>query len=283
MGCRFCWGERDEGALSHGLLSSAALTTEEVKQLACQARDMGSREILFGGGDPGTRKDIGELVEYADDEGLRVALDTNGWVFAHREELFKGIAPHLHQLGLALDGPDADTHDTFRGKRGAFEGVMKLIRLSEQRSYRLKINTVVTKENYENILRMVDTLSPFKNLIARWSIGQFLATGIGAKNADRYRITDKQYIEMADQIRDEAGKRLPHTTLGIDLASEKGTTVFMITSQGIVYTMNGSEKVYIPGSIRTRPLFELVEDAARIKLDLTKMNGERYATEYYQS
>jgi len=199
-----------------------------------------------------------------------------------REGLFERVANHLYQLGLSLDGSSAEKHDAFREYRGSFERVMKVIDLSRGQQYKLKINTVVTAANKDDIPDMVETLAPYAHTIHRWSLDQFIPVNRGKENEAKYLIADEEYLDVVAQVRSRAIGRFDGATIGGGLKSDKAGTVMMIGPQGIPYVTIDDRKEHLVHSIRTAPLYQLVQEAQQLSLNLEKMNGQRYATDYYR-
>lgn len=54
------------------------LSTDEVKAMAVELRALGTALIIFEGGEPLTRTDIGELLAHCAGQGMETALSTNG-------------------------------------------------------------------------------------------------------------------------------------------------------------------------------------------------------------
>jgi MoaA/NifB/PqqE/SkfB family radical SAM enzyme len=67
--CPYCWGPQD---------IETPITTFTSKKIIKKIKDIGAKRIVFTGGDPLKRKDIGKLIRYAKDSGLEVALSTTG-------------------------------------------------------------------------------------------------------------------------------------------------------------------------------------------------------------
>jgi radical SAM protein with 4Fe4S-binding SPASM domain len=82
--------------------------------------------VLFSGGEPTLRPDFLELAAHGVGKGLRIVVSTNGTVitpdFARRLKE-TGFA----YVGISLDGL-RETHDRFRGRRGAFDLALQGIR-----------------------------------------------------------------------------------------------------------------------------------------------------------
>ncbi len=287
MPCGFCFADYLEGPNAHegkGLPTDREkLSTAEAKAMIFQAAQIGSTQFLLGGGDPFIRKDTPQLISYAHELGLQVVVDTNGLLLAQRPAVFEQVAPLLHQLGLSLDGSSAEAHDTFRETAHSFERVMRLIEWSRERDYKLKINTIVTAANMHDIPAMVQLLAPHADSIDRWSLDQFIPVNRGKQNKERYQISDADYLSVVNQVHALTDGRFANCTIGGGLKSVKAGTVMMFGPQGIPYVTYGDEKHHLPVSIRKSPLYELVEMAEGMHLDLHRMNDERFAQDYYSA
>src|SRR2546421_7250557 len=76
--CSFCWGP------DHTLPDS--LTAEDWEQVIRFFAHHGTTAIVFTGGEPLIRKDIGRLLEFAKILGMRVTLSTNTLLLQKRAD-----------------------------------------------------------------------------------------------------------------------------------------------------------------------------------------------------
>ena len=158
---------------------------------------------------------------------------------------------------------------------------MKLIEWSACQPYRLKINTVVTAANKNDIPDMVDTLALHARTVKRWSLDQFIPVNRGKLNERRYSISDGEYSEVVREVKARAAGRFDEGVFGGSLKKAKEGTVMMFGPQGVPYVTAGDEKKYLFTSIRAKPLYKLVQEAQQLHLDLIAMNERRYAADYY--
>src|SRR5690349_10037169 len=105
------------------------LTTDEGRRLINQVRAFGRRPPLFvlTGGDPMRRRDLVELVQYAADMGLTVALTPSGTAAVTKARLAELKEAGLSRIAVSLDGPTPETHDAFRRVRGSYWWTMRII------------------------------------------------------------------------------------------------------------------------------------------------------------
>lgn len=149
--CRHCRAEavfqRPEGELSHqeGL--------EFLDQIAAWTPH--PPMVILSGGEPLLREDIYELAAYGTARGLRMLLSTNGYlVDAPGAARIKksGVA----RVSLSLDGPDAASHDDFRGVDGSFESVERAAAHLHEAGVPFQINSTLTAANLHQAEALTD-------------------------------------------------------------------------------------------------------------------------------
>jgi len=153
------------------------LTTEEAKALIDTFPETGSPIIIFTGGEPLLRKDVFELVAHADAKGLRCVMAPNGTLIDEKNAL-RMVESGIQRCSISIDGPDAKSHDEFRGVPGAFNASMRGIEHLKNAGIEFQINTTVTKGNlahFKEIFHLAEDLGA-----AAWHIFLLVPTGRGA-------------------------------------------------------------------------------------------------------
>lgn len=103
-------------------------TTEELKTIFYKLSQDNTKYVTILGGEATIyRKDLGELLDYADSIGLGVSINTNLTVFKVVEPLLS--KPALKGLIVSVDGITSETHDAIRGK-GTFQKTTDNLRLT---------------------------------------------------------------------------------------------------------------------------------------------------------
>lgn len=174
------------------------LTTEEGKALISDLAAFGSPVILFSGGEPLLRKDLFELAQYAKDLGMRAVISTNGTLItAEIAEKLKNIG--LSYVGVSLDGLE-ETHDRFRGKKGAFAAAIDGIRHCRKAGVKVGIRFTVNKHNLFDVPAMFELLR--KEKIERLCFYHLVYTGRGSRlrNED---LTHEETRKLLDLIAGE--------------------------------------------------------------------------------
>lgn len=129
-------------------------TIGEVKSRIAQADNLGSAIVAFMGGEPTLRKDLPEIIAFADERNMITYLTTNGTLLTSQklEELAKA---GLDILELSLDG-----YNSIPGSKKTLNRDESLIdRLEETRKeygLRFKIHQVLAPANLEETPRLLE-------------------------------------------------------------------------------------------------------------------------------
>ncbi len=241
LSCRHCY--RDVRKAFDDEFSTAELIT-----LLHQVRDLAAdldREpnVVFSGGEPLSRPDLGLLVRVARSLGIETHVNTNGTLVT--EEL----AAALREWGIlavqvSLDGPTPESHDRIRG-RGNFErtlvGVRHLLAAGIEVMYKVTlmpgVNTALIPEFYSLANREGVHILSFARLIA---------IGPGARlqqmSMQEYRDTLEAIAQEAHrspftrtEIRDAGFDRAFSLDFGQNFQSEEGLSFMAIDANGTAY------------------------------------------------
>jgi MoaA/NifB/PqqE/SkfB family radical SAM enzyme len=137
------------------------LTTEEIKDAIHQLKEVGVNNLVFIGGEPLLRDDIGVLVKEASLLGFRnIMLVTNGLLLEGKaEELCKNGITHIT---VSIDGIGS-TDDKIRGIPGSFDrsikGIKAVQRLKKDMGLDIPvtiITTILLNQNVEEIPKLIE-------------------------------------------------------------------------------------------------------------------------------
>lgn len=132
------------------------LTTEEAKALIRDLADFGSPVLLLSGGEPLMREDLPELAQEAVDRGMRVVISTNGTLITEKTAaVYRRIG--LSYVGVSLDGM-RETHDRFRGVKGAFDLTLRGIRICRDAGIKVGIRFTMNRQNSADIPAVFDLI-----------------------------------------------------------------------------------------------------------------------------
>ena len=179
------------------------LTSEQSRALIDQIATFPRKpNLVLTGGDPLKRADIFDLIRYAVEAGLQVALTPSATPLATREALQAAKDAGIRRLGISLDGADAKTHDAFRGWEGSFDRTMRMMIDARRMGLSVQVNTTVTRRNFDQIDNLASLLST--QGIAMWSVFFLIPVGRGIAEE---RISPEQYELTFERLWIQAGRQ----------------------------------------------------------------------------
>lgn len=192
-------------------LSQDDLSTPEATALIRSLPDCGPpgfRPILvFSGGEPLMRPDLFDLAETAVASNLHIALATNGTIMDERIAQ-RVVDVGFERVAMSFDGPDAATHDNFRGIDGSFASTVRGFTELRRRGMSMQINTTVTRHNVAHLDRMyqhaidlgADALHIF----------MLVPVGCGMELSDAIRLDPQEYEDALHWIYDRSMEQKLH-------------------------------------------------------------------------
>jgi radical SAM protein with 4Fe4S-binding SPASM domain len=129
------------------------MDTRDGKAFIHDMAEFGVPVVLFSGGEPLARRDFFELAGFARQQGLRIALSTNGTLITKQAaEKIKNVG--FAEVGISLDGI-GPTNDRFRGRDGAYVAALNGIRNCIALGLRVSLRLTITRSNYLEIPRIL--------------------------------------------------------------------------------------------------------------------------------
>jgi radical SAM protein with 4Fe4S-binding SPASM domain len=245
------------------------LTTAEIRSAMDSIRTLGRPIFVFSGGEPLLREDWRELAEHAAAIDLPAALATNGTLV---DDSLAGqiAAAGLRRVSVSLDGANAETHDAFRGQRGAFDAARSGARRIRQAGVPIQINATIAAHNDDQL----DALGELAEQLEAVALHLFLLVpvGCGAQIGPSHQLSPGRYERVLEWIADQQGRRSmeiratcgPHyyrvaARRGLDVGRGKGClcgqSVAFISHRGRVYPCG-----YLPvdcGSVVETPFADI--------------------------
>lgn len=261
------------------------MNSEQLLTIIDRIAECGIVCLDFSGGEPFTRDDLLDAVEYSYTKGIKSISIATNMLLLDKKTIFrlKEIQNKwkLLYLRISLDGPDAKTHEWLRGK-GTFEKAIEKIEELKRSGINIReMNTVVSKYNYDKI---EDTIKLAKHYEIKTSVLLPLIPVGRAKQIDKYVISreewkklclNKKYFQkkygievfadspVSSANKENLGKSLPcmcgYQFLGITPNGEY--TVCPIVSKGDGSIWNTSIEEYWKSS----PLLNDIRDITKLK------------------
>jgi radical SAM protein len=196
LACKHC------RAAAQPLAHPDELTNAEGRALIDQIAEMGVPIFVFTGGDPLKRADVFELIRYAADKGVHVALTPSATPLLTREAIFQLKEAGLVRLGISLDGSTPAIHDAFRGLPGAWARTIQAIEWANEAGIPIQVHTTISRHNAADL----DSLCAlFERLaIVMWNVFFLVPVGRGQLddllNGEEFEHVFGQIYELSHRV-----------------------------------------------------------------------------------
>ncbi|MCZ7396136.1 MAG: PqqD family peptide modification chaperone [Candidatus Methanoperedens sp.] len=139
----------------------------------------GTRLISITGGDPLAYPHIFQILDFCEDK-FKVRLLTSG--YRVNKDIVEKLSRYknLEMIQVSLDGPDKETHDYIRGKKGSFEKATNAIRLLSEVGILTHVGMMafrLNKDKIEDTIKLADKLGA--NVFA---VGRVISLGRATKH-----------------------------------------------------------------------------------------------------
>lgn len=172
------------------------LKLDEMKEVIDHLYRLGCRFISFFGGEPTIRKDLTDLIRYANQKPMMTHITSNGSLLT--EDYIQKLADaNIDIINLSVDSVsrfDASRKDFVRSK----EVFHRLLEGRSKYGFELNVNAVLTPMNLEEIIPIVKHMCTHKVPIS-----------IGFVNDDTYSNAPQWDFEAQDFLASQVGKTTP--------------------------------------------------------------------------
>ncbi len=241
LACKHCRAEAMPNA------NPLELTTEQSKTFLNQLLDFGNPlpHLILTGGDPLSRRDIYDLIDYATGLGLEVSITPSATPELTNEAISKLKAHGIDSMGLSLDGSCAEKHDAIRAVPGTFERTMNAARHCGKIGIPIQVNTLVAEETAADLPAIYELLrTSFP--VMRWSLFMLISVGRGKALNE---VSPEKGEEIMRWVFD-LSPRAPFMIKTTEAPSYRRIAVEMMRSSGMAHGEMKSTSVYQGFQIR---------------------------------
>jgi mycofactocin radical SAM maturase len=175
------------------------LTTEQCRQIIDELSAMKVFQLNIGGGEPFSRPDFLDLMDYAHEKGIVTCISTNGTLIDR--ETARRLDHPLVYIQVSLDGATPESNDPIRGK-GSFDKVIKALECLKERSIEVSINTVLTKLSIFELDKMVELASAYN---AKFRVSRFRPSGRGKDSWSELNVNADEMLQFSDWLNNHLG------------------------------------------------------------------------------
>jgi len=174
--------------------SPAELTTKQGFELLDEIKTFGNPLLVFTGGDPLKRPDIYELIRHSVEIGLRTNVTPSATPLLTEAAIDRFQECGVSRMAISLDGPDAQSHDDFRGIPGTFDCAMRALYHAKKIGLETQFQTTVTRRNLPRLPEMAKIAEDIGTKM--WSLFFLIVTGRALENDDLAAAEYEQVFEF---------------------------------------------------------------------------------------
>lgn len=175
------------------------ITVEQVDQIVKEAAAKGVKKFRITGGEPFTHPDIDKILDLMNEYGYFTLINTNGSLITRHEDIINKLGDNFH-FAVSFDTLHPEKLKRISGV-STHQNVVDGVRLLSKKKLLMRLNTVVTTYNYDEIsdiiklceelgcdLKLLDVVSVPVPFGQRQSIYQEIST------------LEKNFSESCDEI-----------------------------------------------------------------------------------
>ena len=160
--CNYCFGPIEETVFSR----------TDAKKCVDIFQSIGVKQIGISGGEPLLCSYFEDLAKYINSKNISLYLSTNCDLYYKYSDVIKN---NVNIIGIPIDGSNNSIHDKHRGE-GSFDICLKTIEdiMASDSSIKIKIGTVLTKYNVDDLERIASLIAPYEEKILYWKIYELI-------------------------------------------------------------------------------------------------------------
>jgi len=183
---------------------TSELSTEQWKEVIDRLKQIGVFVLTFTGGEPTLRKDLPELLLYAQNNGMVTGLITNG-----RRLKDKAYVETLEKTGLdfvqvTLESHKPKIHDLMTATKGSWKETVAGIKNAVQTQIYVTTNTTLSKYNSADFLETINFLK--KLGVAAFGCNSLIYSGKANAVSEQFALPIETLNELLPKIRDKANQ-----------------------------------------------------------------------------
>jgi radical SAM protein with 4Fe4S-binding SPASM domain len=184
--CFFCYNP-----LGH--IEGKELNLEQIKDILLQLHEIGVFRINFNGGEPFMREDFCEIIEFADNLGFELHLNTNSTLI--NDKIAKFVSQYMASVCTSILSSKREEHDRMTGRIGAYDDVVNGIKAWRKNNIKVEVNVCTSTENYldmYNIGRLIAKLDCYALCSTRYILND--------KKNKHLLLNGQQTMELIDLL-----------------------------------------------------------------------------------
>ena len=174
------------------------LNTEQWKKVIDKLHSIGIFIFTFTGGEPTLRKDLSELLRYAQEKGTVTGLVTNGRRLKDKEYVQKLVDAGLDFVQITIESYDPSIHDFITSANGSWQETVEGIKNVIPTPIYATTNTTLNKHNADGFMKTIEFLHDLG--VTVFGCNSLIYSGSAPKIADEFALTIDELKELLPKI-----------------------------------------------------------------------------------
>ena len=242
--CKYCYNSQ----FNNNKKFCEEMSTETIKKLIDEAKEMGCKKFTFSGGEPFTRQDFFEILSYCKD--IKVDILTNAKILSDDKIKKLKSLKQINEIKISLDG--FKNHDNVR-VGSSYKDIIDKIKKLKKENFKVVINTEVTAQNLTEIIPLYNKLKELR--IDRWRVDLPFILGRYKENYFEYKLPNfEDFINVVKNILEDYFNEKPSFELELFNIYKSELT----PENAINFDYNTHPCAYREGSYPMRPNGDMI-------------------------
>lgn len=162
-------------------ISLKELDTSTLLSIFDELVNLGMQWVVFTGGEPLLREDIGDIIKHASRANVHTSLSSNGILLKEKLNSLKWI----NRINISFDGP-IEVHDRLRGE-GTHDRVISAMKEASRLGIPVTLTAVISNANIQHLDYILEIAEKFGSKVLFQPISEFGSNDIHMLSPDRNR------------------------------------------------------------------------------------------------
>ncbi len=181
---------------------TSELNTDQWKRVMDELHRTGIFIFTFTGGEPTSRKDLPELLRYAQEKGIVTGLVTNGRQLKDKKYVQKLVNAGLDFVQITIESHDPSIHDLITSVEGSWQETVKGIKNVIPTPIYATTNTTLNKYNADDFAKTVEFLHDLG--VTVFGCNSLIYSGNASNIADEFALAIDKLKELLPKIQEKA-------------------------------------------------------------------------------
>ena len=152
LACKHCWLAPE---FQKGRSTGGHLDLDLLKGAVEDGIPLGLSNAKLTGGEPLLHPDFVKIVDYLTEKNISIIIETNGTLLTKELAFYLKEHSSTWFVSVSIDGANVETHDRFRGVKGAFDKACNAVSYLAQAGFNPQVIMSIHKGNIDEIEDLV--------------------------------------------------------------------------------------------------------------------------------